>query len=189
PYPHLSSPSRTYCFSGYSSVPPSPIIPPGATGCCTFNNSPRLFRGSVGVLVYEAETFTLAILFSNPYNYGFYYMEFAVEISPEKAHFGLLEDVYKRMYRGLPANSGNNGMLQKVKLHATQETILVSAGSIKVMATMSSAPKSIIKVVVDNKESPPPYTEAIPLLHFMHHEPRKWRKFQKKEGMNGPFFQ
>lgn len=184
----LSSP-RAYCFSGYNSVPPSPIIPPGATECCTFNNSPHRFRGSVGVLVYEAETFTLAILFSNPYNYSFYYMEFAVEISPEKAHLGLLEDVYMRMYRGLPANPRNSGMLQNVKLHATQETMMVSAGGTKVMATMSSAAKSVIKVVVENKDSPPPYTEAIPHFRFTHHEPRKFRKFQKKEGMNGPFFQ
>ncbi|XP_031466205.1 uncharacterized protein LOC116240039 [Phasianus colchicus] len=181
----LHSP-RTYCFSGYSSEPPSPIIPPGATGCCAFANSPQHFRGSVGILVYEAETFTLAILFSNPYNYSFYYMEFAVEISPEKAHLGLLEDVYQRMYRGLPANPSNSGMLQIVKLHATQETTMVSAGGMKVMATMSNAAKSIIKVVVENNDSPPPYPEAIPPLRFIHCE--KERRFQKKEGVNGPHF-
>ncbi|XP_021238337.1 uncharacterized protein LOC110391009 [Numida meleagris] len=183
----LRSP-RTYCYSGYSSVPPSPIIPPGAMECCTFTNSPHLFRGSVGVLVYEAEAFTLAILFSNPYNYKFFNMEFAVEISPEKAHLGLLEDIYKRMYRGLPSNPSNRGMIQLVKLRAAQETMQVSAGGTQVMATMSSAAKSIIKVVVENEDCPPPYLEKVPPLFFMQHDPKKGRRYQKKQGKNDPCF-
>ncbi|OXB54322.1 UNVERIFIED_CONTAM: hypothetical protein H355_005898 [Colinus virginianus] len=179
----LRSP-RSYCFSGYNSVPPSPIILPGDTGCCTFSNSPHHFRGSVGILVYEAETFTLAILFSNPYNYNFFYMEFAMEISPEKAHLGLLEEIYQRMYRGLPANPKNSGMIQNIKLHATQETMVVSAGSTQAMATMSSAAKSIIKIVVENKGSPPPYSEAARSHSFMHDILRKER-MQKKQEDNG----
>ncbi|XP_015742633.1 DELTA-sagatoxin-Srs1a-like isoform X2 [Coturnix japonica] len=151
---------RSYCYSGYSSSPPSPIIQPGDTGCCTFNNTPARLRGSVGVLVYEAETFTLAILFSNPFDYNLYSMEFAVEISPEKAHVGQLQDVYNRMYRGLPANPNNTGMFQLAKLSDTQETSIVSAGGTKVTATMSTAANSIIKVVVENQEIPPPYSKA-----------------------------
>ncbi|XP_015742638.1 uncharacterized protein LOC107325889 isoform X1 [Coturnix japonica] len=140
---------RSYCYSGNCSVPPNPIILPGHTGCCTFKNSPG--QGSAGVLVYEAETFTLAILFSNNYNYGFYNTEFAVEISPEKAHRGSLEMIYDRMYRRLSANSSNNGMFQFVRPSATQQTIIVSAGGTEVMATMSKDEKSIIKVVVVNQ--------------------------------------
>ncbi|XP_015742641.1 DELTA-sagatoxin-Srs1a-like [Coturnix japonica] len=150
---------RSYCYSGYSSDPPNTIIQPGDTGCCTFNNTPAHFRGSVGVLVYEAETFTLAILFSNPFDYNLYSMKFAVEISPEKAHIGLLEDIYDRMYRGLPASSNKSGTFQFVRLSATQQTVIVSAGGTKVTATMSSAANSVIKVVVE-KENPPPYSKA-----------------------------
>ncbi|XP_015742640.1 uncharacterized protein LOC107325889 isoform X3 [Coturnix japonica] len=144
-------PSRSYCYSGFSLVPPNPIILPGHTGCCTFNKTTGSFRGSVGVLVYEAETFTLAILFSNPFDYNLYSIEFAAEISPEKAHVGQLQDVYNRMYGRLPANPNNRDMFQFTKLSDTQETLIVSAGGTKVTATMSTAVNSIIKVVVENQ--------------------------------------
>ncbi|KAK4805152.1 hypothetical protein QYF61_014939 [Mycteria americana] len=77
---------RSYCYSGYSSIPPSPRIPPNVRESCCFTNSMLRFRGCVGLLVYEADTFTLAILFSNPFDYNIFYMELAMEISPHKAH-------------------------------------------------------------------------------------------------------
>ncbi|XP_064296334.1 deep-sea actinoporin Cjtox I-like [Phalacrocorax carbo] len=143
---------RSYCFSGYSSNPPCPRIPPGATESCQFTNSMLRFRGSVGLLVYEADTFTLAILFSNPFDYNLYSVEFAVEISMHKAHLKDLQNIYKRMYNDQPASTGNETMLHRVKLGACQEPVMVSAGQVKVMATMSNARKSIMRVIINGQE-------------------------------------
>ena len=145
------SPPRNYCFSGYSSTPPSPRIPPGATESCRFTNTTHHFRGCVGVLVYEADTFTLAILFSNPFDYNLYSMELALEISLHKAHLGNLEDIYTRMYNGTAASACEGTMYQRIKLGQCQEAITVATGHVKATATMSNAAKSVIKVVVENQ--------------------------------------
>ncbi|GAB0202067.1 hypothetical protein GRJ2_002672300 [Grus japonensis] len=145
---------RSYCFSGFSSMPPSPRIPPGITDSCQFTNSVMHFRGCVGVLVYEADTFTLAILFSNPFDYNIFYVELAMEISLHKAHRGNLEDIYNRMYSGIPASTDKGTMLHRVKLGVCQEPVMVSTGHVKVTATMSNAAKSIIRVIVENQDGP-----------------------------------
>ncbi|KAK4805151.1 hypothetical protein QYF61_014938 [Mycteria americana] len=143
----------SYCYSGYSSIPPSPRIPPNVTESCCFTNSWLRFRGSVGVLVYEADTFTLAILFSNPFDYNLYAVELAMEISAHKAHCGSLDSIYTRMYSGQPASTGRDTMLHRVKLSACQEPVVVSAGLVRATATMSNASKSIVKVIVENRDA------------------------------------
>ncbi|XP_068779569.1 uncharacterized protein [Struthio camelus] len=173
---------RSYCFSGYSCIPPSPKIPPGATGSCQFTNVVLSFRGSVGVLVYEADSFTLAILFSNPYDYNIFNMEVALEISMEKAHLGSLEDVYKRMYNSLPAGNIKDTTFQRAKLHACQETLTVSSNHVRVMATMSNAADSVIKVIVEDKDSSPlPYSVQAPpgSLGQYQHWPKNWKYLLK----------
>ncbi|XP_025914202.1 uncharacterized protein LOC112962352 [Apteryx rowi] len=172
---------RSYCYSGYSYIPPSPKIPPGATESCQFANVALSFRGSVGILVYEADTFTLAILFSNPYDYNIFYMEVALEISMEKAHLGNLEDVYKRMYNSVPTGNVNGTTFQRAKLHACQETLMVSANHVQVMATMSSAANSVLKVIVEDKDSPPPYSEQAPPGSLGQYQPRpkNWKNLLK----------
>ncbi|PKU27342.1 delta-sagatoxin-srs1a-like isoform x1 [Limosa lapponica baueri] len=109
-------------------------------------------RGCVGLLVYEADTFTLAILFSNPSNYNFYPMELAMEISLLKVHLGDLETTYTRMYKGQPATADKNAGYHRVKLGACQEPVTVSAGHVRVTATMSNSTKSIVKVILENLE-------------------------------------
>ncbi|XP_077029060.1 uncharacterized protein LOC143692701 [Agelaius phoeniceus] len=86
---------RTYFYSGHSSVPPSPCVPPGSSDTCQFSSP--LFRGCCGVLVYEAPTFTVAIFFSNPLDYNRFAMELGLELSLLRAHLGRLEDTYHRM--------------------------------------------------------------------------------------------
>ncbi|XP_025903006.1 uncharacterized protein LOC112954074 [Nothoprocta perdicaria] len=173
----LHSP-RSYCYSGYSYIPPAPKIPPGATESCQFSNRALSFRGSVGVLVYEADTFTLAILFSNPYDYNIFPLEIALEISASKAHLGSLQDVYKRMYNGVPAC---DAAFQQARLHACQETLAVSANHVQVMATMSTSSDAVIKVVVEDQGCPPPYSELALSGIFGPQQPRpkNWKNVIK----------
>ncbi|KAK4806654.1 hypothetical protein QYF61_021250 [Mycteria americana] len=111
------------------------------------------FWGCVGVLVYEADAFTLSILFSNPLSYNIFYVKVAMEISLHKVHLGNLEDIYTRMYNTQPASTGKDTMFHQVKLGACQEATVVSAGNMRVMATMSSAAKLVIKVIMENQDS------------------------------------
>nr|XP_025976421.1 uncharacterized protein LOC112995593 [Dromaius novaehollandiae] len=153
---------QSYCYSGYSCIPPSPRIPPGVTERCQFANVMLSFWGSVGVPVYEADTFTLAILFSNPFAYNIFYVEVALEISMENAHHGSLEEVYKRMYNSLSTGNVNNTTFQQAKVRQCQETLTVYANHVQVTATMSNAAKSVIKVIVEDKDGPPAYSEEAP---------------------------
>ncbi|XP_072703694.1 uncharacterized protein [Ciconia boyciana] len=144
---------RSYCFSAYSSTLPSPRIPPGVTESCQFARSMIHFWGCMGVLVYEADAFMLSILFSNPLSYNIFYVKVAMEISLHKVHLGNLEDIYTRMYNTQPASTGKDTMFHQVKLGTCQEATMVSAGNMWVMATMSSAAKLVIKVIMENQDS------------------------------------
>lgn len=147
---------RSYCYSGKSITPPSPCIPPGVTESCEFTNSIIRFQGCMVLVVYEAAAFTLAILFSNPLNKGFYWMELAMEISFRKAHLGDLEKICHRMYSGDPAKTGKATSFHRVKIGACQEPVVISDGNMMITGTMSSARRSIVKVVVENLDSPTP---------------------------------
>ncbi|XP_039374351.1 uncharacterized protein LOC120394178 isoform X1 [Mauremys reevesii] len=152
----LHSP-RSYCFSGHSLLPPSPRIPPGSKESCLFTKGRYSFRGSVGLLVYNSDAFTLAIMFSNPFDYNLYCVEFGLEICPGKEHLGDMEEVYARMYNYMPASSCTT--FKKAKLGQCQEALVVTTGNIRVMATMSNAAKAVIKVLVEEKGNPPPYSK------------------------------
>ncbi|XP_029862087.1 uncharacterized protein LOC115337813 [Aquila chrysaetos chrysaetos] len=140
---------RSYCYSGYSSM----RIPLGVTESCEFTNSVICFRDSMGLLVYEADAFTLAILFSNPFDYNIFSVELAMEISFRKAHLGNLENIYTRMSRSQSASTGKDTVFHRVKLGACQEAAVVFAGHVRVTATMSSAAKSVIKIIVEYQDS------------------------------------
>uniref|UniRef100_A0A8C8RTB7 Uncharacterized protein n=1 Tax=Pelusios castaneus TaxID=367368 RepID=A0A8C8RTB7_9SAUR len=149
----LHSP-RSYCFSGHSLLPPSPKILPGSNATCLFAKGRFSFRGSVGLLVYNSDAFTLAIMFSNPFDYILYHVKFAVEISPDKDHLGNLKEIYENMCNNnTPTNICSS--LKKVKLDKYQETLVVTSRNIHVMATMSNAANAVIKVIVEDKGNPP----------------------------------
>ncbi|CAM5173125.1 unnamed protein product [Eretmochelys imbricata] len=150
----LHSP-RSYCFSGHSLLPPSPRILPGSKESCLFTKGRYSFRGSMGLLVYNSDAFTLAIMFSNPFDYNLYCVEFGLKICPGKEHLGDMEEVYARMYNYMPANSCTT--FKKAKQGQCQEALVVTAGN--VMATMSNAAKTVIKVFVEEKGNPPPYSK------------------------------
>lgn len=151
--PHLFSPSRTYFYSGCSTNPPSPVIPPGVTEQSHFTNSGLRFWGCTGILVYEADTFTLAILFCNPLMYNFFHMKLALETSLCKGHCGNLRNDYTRMYSGQPLTTDDSRKFSQTQLSEYQQPVVVSAGDVRVTATMSDAAQSIIKVIVENRDS------------------------------------
>ncbi|XP_067406893.1 DELTA-sagatoxin-Srs1a-like [Emydura macquarii macquarii] len=155
----LHSP-RSYCVSGHSLQPPSPRILPGSKESCLFTKGRYSFRGSVGLLVYNSDAFTLAVMFSNPFDYNFHCIEFALEISPGKDHLSKMEEIYARMYNCTPADGCT--MFKKAKLGECQEALVVTAGNIRVMATMSNAAKAVIKVLIEDKGTPPPYSQNPP---------------------------
>ncbi|KAJ7428267.1 hypothetical protein WISP_01428 [Willisornis vidua] len=143
---------RTYFYSGHSSVPPGPSVPPGSNMECQFT-SPT-FRGCVGVLVYEAKAFTLAIYFCNPLDYNLYSMELGLELSLLKIHLDTLENIYNRMAGRTPPVSSEHTVSHRVKLDTCQEPARVSLGPVKVAATMSNDRRATIKVVVRGQEDP-----------------------------------
>uniref|UniRef100_A0A8C3HHY5 Uncharacterized protein n=1 Tax=Chrysemys picta bellii TaxID=8478 RepID=A0A8C3HHY5_CHRPI len=93
---------RTYCFSGWVRIDPVPLIPPGSSGTSIFVKTSDTACGSVGVLSYESDTFTLAIMFSVPYNRLQYYNEFAIELFAGRKHFDSMEHLYHYMYNDGP---------------------------------------------------------------------------------------
>ncbi|KAF4802859.1 hypothetical protein TURU_021406 [Turdus rufiventris] len=142
---------RTYFYSGHSSFPPRPSVPPGSSDACLFS-SPA-FRGCVGILVYEATTFTVAIYFSNPLDYNLFPMELGLELSLVRAHLGSLEDTYTRMsQRGAAPTADGTTACCCVTLGTCQEPVQVSVDHVKVTATMSNARRSIIRVVLQQQE-------------------------------------
>ncbi|RMB97179.1 hypothetical protein DUI87_26340 [Hirundo rustica rustica] len=142
---------RTYFYSGHSSFPPRPSVPPGSSDTCQFSSPP--FCGCVGVLVYEATAFTVAVFFSNPLDYNRFPMELGLELSLVKAHLGRLEDTYTRMSQmgTLPTSNGTTAGCH-VTLDNCQEPVQVSVGHVKVTATMSNTRRSIIRVVLEEEE-------------------------------------
>ncbi|XP_041432159.1 DELTA-thalatoxin-Avl1a-like [Xenopus laevis] len=136
----LSSPS-TYCESGYVHSPPPPTISPNATDYCVFVKKALTARGSVGVLTYHYSTsHTIAILFSNPFDYNLHSIYFGVWITDQirKADHTLYNEMY---YNKHPSTEFK---CVDVKRHA--QALEVFHGNLKVLATMSNDYKAILKL-------------------------------------------
>uniref|UniRef100_A0A803JFU0 Uncharacterized protein n=2 Tax=Xenopus tropicalis TaxID=8364 RepID=A0A803JFU0_XENTR len=138
----LSSPS-TYCGSGHVHSPPPPTIAPNATDCCVFVKNGLMARGSVGVLTYQcSESSTIAILFSNPFDYNLYNIQFGVWLTD---HIRKADDtLYNEMYNNRQHSS--EFKCADVKKHA--QALEVSRGNLKVSATMSNDYKAILKLEI-----------------------------------------
>ncbi|KAL9820777.1 uncharacterized protein GJ701_017447 [Geothlypis trichas] len=139
---------RTYFYSGHSSVPPSPAVPPGSCDTCQFSSP--LSRGCCGVLVYEATTFTVAIFFSNPLVYNRFPMELGLELSLLKAHLGSLKDTYSRMSQ-MRASFTTNGTTAcgHVTLDTCQEPVQDNVG----VAPDSSGGKPVNRAAAEEAAS------------------------------------
>ncbi|TRZ08132.1 hypothetical protein HGM15179_018982 [Zosterops borbonicus] len=142
---------RTYFDCGSCSASPLPELSPGSSDTCHFPGS-FPFWGVAGILVYEAESFTLAIHFSNPIDYNKLPMELGLELSPGKAHLGRLEDTYTRIANGIYSSSRLDIKFDRGVVGKSYGTVQVSNGPVKVTATMSSATDSVLKVVLEEQE-------------------------------------
>ncbi|XP_067399130.1 DELTA-thalatoxin-Avl1a-like [Emydura macquarii macquarii] len=139
---------RFYCFSGHVKNDPEPQIPPGSSESCVFEKTSYTARGSVGVLSYESDAFTLAIMFSNPYDRNIYYSEFALELFPGRKHFESMERLYQYMYSDGPPFKCES--FRRMELTDTQKGELnVSNEEIQVKVTISNGNKAIIKVQIE----------------------------------------
>uniref|UniRef100_A0A8B9CNX8 Uncharacterized protein n=1 Tax=Anser brachyrhynchus TaxID=132585 RepID=A0A8B9CNX8_9AVES len=147
---------RSYCFSGKIRTVLPFDIGPHSVGRCIFAKTPYSLRGSVGVLVCKASSFSLAIMFSNPFDYILYNVEFALELFKSENHMGNLSAVFSRMMESRPHCSST--LFQRAKLQSEHETLEVSLGNIRVRAKMSNSGKAILKVQVDDTD-PPPYSK------------------------------
>ncbi|XP_021237394.1 uncharacterized protein LOC110390408 [Numida meleagris] len=144
----------SYCFSGKNVHTPPFDIGPHSKGACTFAKTPYSLRGSVGTVVFKADTFFVAITFSNPFDYILYKIEFALEIFTEENHLGNLSYVFSKMMKSKPHCSSS--LFQRAVLESEHETLEVSKGNIRVQAKMSNSEKAILKVQVEEMD-PPPY--------------------------------
>uniref|UniRef100_A0A8C3SFQ3 Uncharacterized protein n=1 Tax=Chelydra serpentina TaxID=8475 RepID=A0A8C3SFQ3_CHESE len=141
---------RTYCFSGRALIDPVTRILPGKSGSSVFVKTSYSARGSVGVLSYESEAFTLAIMFSNPFDRLLYSTEFAIELFGGRKHFHSMERLYHYMYDDGPPYMSKT--YRRVKLEIQEGQLEVINEEIQVTATMSSFDKSIIKVQIEQKD-------------------------------------
>ncbi|XP_065426834.1 uncharacterized protein LOC135976161 [Chrysemys picta bellii] len=147
---------RTYCFSGHAMIDPEPQIPPGSSGSSVFVKTSYTARGSVGVLSYESNAFTLAIMFSNPFDRFLYNTEFAIELFAGRKHFDSMESLYHYMYSHNPPYKCES--YRKVKLEVKNDKLKVTNAEFQVTASMSNEDKSIIKVQIEQKDPCPPYS-------------------------------
>ncbi|TRZ05097.1 hypothetical protein HGM15179_022010 [Zosterops borbonicus] len=115
------------------------------------NNS--WFWGCNGVLALEAESFTLAIYFSNPINRSLFSVEMGLELSLDRVHRVDLEEAYKRLVSNSCASSKQNFMFPFVILKESQEQAQLSTGPVKVMATMRRDRNFVITVEVEDRRN------------------------------------
>ncbi|CAM5172975.1 unnamed protein product [Eretmochelys imbricata] len=145
---------RTYCFSGSAMIDPVPQIPPSSSESFLFVKTSYTARGSVGVLSYESAAFTLAIMFSNPFDRFLYSIEFAIELFAGRKHFHSMERLYHYMFSHNPPYKCES--FQKTRLTDDQDGQLeVTNQEIQVKATMSNKKKSIIKVQIEQGDRCP----------------------------------
>ncbi|XP_074387799.1 uncharacterized protein LOC141726706 [Zonotrichia albicollis] len=145
---------RTFLGLGYCSERPQPELSPGGSDTCSFWGDPVLLgvMGTTsvsGILVYEAESFTLAIYFYNPCDVNQFSMKLGLELSPGKAHLGKLGATYDRMANGTHSSSDRDMKFNHKFVRESHGTARLSHGPIKVTATMSNNMSSKIKVVLE----------------------------------------
>nr|XP_014427498.1 DELTA-thalatoxin-Avl1a-like [Pelodiscus sinensis] len=146
---------RTYCKSGNVWMEPTPEIPPGGSGSSVFVKKGRTACGSVGVLSYESNIFTLAIMFSNPFNYNLYNIEFALQLCSGRQQFDSMERLYSYMHGGGPPYQCHS--FRKAVLRGWNPGELrVRNQEIEVKATMTSNYKSYIRVQIEQTNPSPP---------------------------------
>ncbi|CAN8174113.1 unnamed protein product [Coccothraustes coccothraustes] len=142
--------ARIHFFSGHILNSPQPSVPPGSSSTCKFTNT-SIFWGCNGVLAYEADSFTLAIYFSNPIDYNRFSVEMGLELSLDKVHKKDLGMTYQRLVRCSRDSSSSRAMFPCIILKENQGQVHLSAGPVTVTATMVRGRSAVIRVEVEDR--------------------------------------
>ncbi|KAJ1122026.1 hypothetical protein NDU88_000532 [Pleurodeles waltl] len=143
---HLKG-ARTYCESGHNSIPPALTIPPGETENCVFIKNAMTPSGSVGVLTYNCGTFSLGIMFSNPFDYNIYKVWYGLHISEDPKQQHDLEKLYNDMYYKMSPSM----VFEKAEVSKNTKSIDLRYKGYHVIATMSFDCKAILKVRIEEE--------------------------------------
>ncbi|XP_071276696.1 uncharacterized protein [Agelaius tricolor] len=146
---------RTHFYSGHSLSDPQPLVPPGSSSSCKFTSSSR-FWGCTGVLAYEADSFTMAICFSNAIHDDLFPVEMVLELSLDKVHRKDLETTYDRLV-GSSKGSANSSMFPCVILTEDQQKAQLSHGPVTVTATMARGRNIALRVEVEEVKTKKPW--------------------------------
>ncbi|KAF4802863.1 hypothetical protein TURU_021384 [Turdus rufiventris] len=141
---------RTYFECGSCYKQPLPQLRPGSSDTSHFPGSSP-FWGVAGILVYEAESFTLAIYFSNPIDYNKFSMELGLELSLRKIHWTDLPSTYTRMAKGAYSSSFVDAKFARVTVKESKGVAQLNDGPIRVSAIMTNSVSSIIEVMLEDQ--------------------------------------
>ncbi|XP_008289425.1 hemolytic toxin Avt-1-like, partial [Stegastes partitus] len=141
----LSEPSY-HIISGKCTEPLVAHLDPSSTGTALFIKTPHSARGAVGVFTYnlcneqtKQTTGKMAVMFSVPYDYSLYSNWYAVGIFDNSTECN--RNLYDQMYNG-----STDGPFVRGK--ASGPSLKYQKDQVSIMATMSDASTSMIKVQV-----------------------------------------
>ncbi|XP_058678775.1 uncharacterized protein LOC131570430 [Ammospiza caudacuta] len=156
---------KTYFYSGRSLHDPHCLVPPCSSTVSKFTNR-SIFWGCNGVLAFEAETFTLAIFFSNPIDRNRFSVLTGLELSLDKVHKGDLRSAYRRMVRSSRPRAKKAKKAKSpprspvlpcavLKENQNQRKVQLSHGAVTVAASLArSGGAAVIKVeVIERRNS------------------------------------
>lgn len=139
--------SRTFCESGYNSVPPAPTILPGQTRNCVFVKTFLAPTGSVGLLTYDCGNVTLCLMFSNPFDYNLYDICYALYVSEDNMQYSGLEELYKEMYYKMSPSK----VFARAQLSKSSQSIELHLEGYRAIATMSNDSRAILKLRIEDE--------------------------------------
>ncbi|XP_078507302.1 uncharacterized protein LOC144767797 [Lissotriton helveticus] len=142
----LKSP-KTFCESGYNSIPPAPTIHPGETRNCVFVKKQLAPTGSVGLLTYDCGNLTLCLMFSNPFDYNLYDICYALYIYKDDMQYSGLGELYKEMYYKMSPNKA----FARAQLSKSAQSLELHVEGYRAMATMSNDCRAILKLRIEDE--------------------------------------
>ncbi|CAM5172971.1 unnamed protein product [Eretmochelys imbricata] len=154
---NLRSPSF-FCYSGHTFIPPAPAISPGCKETCVFVKRNFSAWGVAGVLAYEWDRFSFIVMFLNPFDNNLNRLQYALEIREGRMSCRELESLYHSMRGHRPLSS----TYQKEQLGRNTAALVVTLHSFQISATMSNHSKAALRLLIEERGSPPCYTSLPP---------------------------
>ena len=150
-----------YLESGHVHSPPQPTVRTNKTELCNFTKTSGKASGAVGVLTYDlfeqhqtSQPDKVAIMFSVPYDYGYYKNWMSVGIFPHGKEVN--EALYKEMYY--------NDEKGFKRMEGTGSGLTFEGHRLDIKATMSPMGRAIMKVEVWEKLFQPRWINTTELV-------------------------